>query len=190
MGPTIGTMSTRAALKTLLRGEVYHMMELIFERPDHHKLWKQALDKTITKEGWKTILGDYVAGVDYPVAHFYKEILEVYPDVKVLLNVRDPVRWYESVRDSILKISRIQTSWPCSWLVSLMGSDPWLPTYFSDPVATSSSKGYGMFSAVTAGQEAAVEFFHEHVEEVKKHVPEDKLLVFEVTKLVFVKIKI
>merc|ERR1719245_296105 len=37
-----------------------------------------------------------------------------------------------------------------------------------------------MFSAVTAGQEAAVEFFHEHVEEVKKHVPEDKLLVFEV----------
>ena len=33
-----------------------------------------------------------MAGVDYPVSHFYKEILEVFPEVKVLLNVRDPVR--------------------------------------------------------------------------------------------------
>ena len=180
MSSITGTMSTRAALKTLLKGDVYHMMELIFERPDHHDLWKQALNKTITKEGWETILGDYVAGVDYPVAHFYKEILEVYPDVKVLLNVRDPVRWYESVRDSILRVTNIQTSWPCTWFLTIMGSDPWLPRDASDPVPTSSSKGYGLFSAITAGQEAAVEFFHEHVAEVKKHVPEDKLLVFEV----------
>ena len=28
-------------------------------------------------------MGDYVAGVDYPVSHFYKEILKEFPDVKV-----------------------------------------------------------------------------------------------------------
>ena len=37
-----------------------------------------------------------------------------------------------------------------------------------------------MFSAVRSGKETAVEFYHEHVEEVKKHVPKEKLLVFEV----------
>ena len=78
---------------------------------------------TMTREGWRTLLGDYVAGVDYPVSHFYKEILREFPDVKVLLNVRDPVRWYESVRDSILALHLTMQSWPCSWFHSLMGTD-------------------------------------------------------------------
>ena len=34
------------------------------------------------------MLSDYVGGVDYPVSHFYKEILEIYPEAKVLLNRR------------------------------------------------------------------------------------------------------
>ena len=29
----------------------------------------------------------------------------MYPDAKVLLNVRDPIKWYQSVRDSILQES-------------------------------------------------------------------------------------
>ena len=45
---------------------------------------------------WKLLLEDYVAGVDYPVSLFYKEILAVYPNVKVLLTERDPVKWYKS----------------------------------------------------------------------------------------------
>ena len=38
--------------------------------------------RNICREGWRTLLGDYVAGVDYPVSHFYKEILKEFPDVK------------------------------------------------------------------------------------------------------------
>ena len=70
---------------------------------------------------WEVILEDYVAGVDYPVSLFYKEILRVYPDVKVLLTVRNPVKWYESVRDSILKVNQIQVSWPQSFLSRVLG---------------------------------------------------------------------
>ena len=47
--PRNGTLSTRAALRQLLRGDVYHMLTVMQERHDHHPLWKQALDKTITK---------------------------------------------------------------------------------------------------------------------------------------------
>ena len=47
--PRNGTLSTRAALRQLLRGDVYHMLTVMQERHDHHPLWEQALDKTITK---------------------------------------------------------------------------------------------------------------------------------------------
>ena len=47
--PRNGTLSTRAALKQLLGGDVYHMMTVMQERHDHHPLWIQAADKTITK---------------------------------------------------------------------------------------------------------------------------------------------
>ena len=100
-----GTTSTRVALKTLLHGDVYHMIvvaAVAAERPEHRPLWIQAINKTITKQGWETLLEDYVGGVDYPVSFFYKEILQVYPDAKVVLTVRDPVKWYHSVRESIL----------------------------------------------------------------------------------------
>jgi len=178
--PRTGTLSTRSALKTLLHGEVYHGLVILAERTDHHHLWRQAVNKTISREGWQTILSDYVAGVDNPIAHFYKEIIEVYPDVKVLLNVRDPDKWYQSVRDSILKVSLDLTSWPCSWFAFLMGDDVQIVWDLSEAVPSSSSSGLGLFSAVMAGRDTALEFYNDHVEEVKNHVPEDQLLVFNV----------
>ena len=42
------------------------------------------------------------------------------------------------------------------------------------------SAGLSLFGAVSAGQEAAVQFYQDHVAEVKRIVPKDKLLVFEV----------
>ena len=47
--PRNGTLSTRVALKMLLKGDIYHMMVVGMERYDHHPFWRQALDKTISK---------------------------------------------------------------------------------------------------------------------------------------------
>ena len=73
------------------------------------------------RSDWELILEDYVAGVDYPISLFYKEILKVQPSVKVLLTERDPLRWYQSVRDSIMKVNAIQISWPQSFLAWILG---------------------------------------------------------------------
>ena len=136
----------------------------------------------VFREGWETLLSDYVGGVDYPVSHFYKEILEIYPEAKVLLNVRDPIKWYQSVRDSILDINITQKSFPCNVFHQIMGTaaQTQLIWDLSDPVPTSSSAGLGLFSAVSAGEDVAVQFYKDHVEEVKRHVPANQLLVFEV----------
>jgi len=178
--PRTGTMSTRAALRQLLGGEVYHMMTVAMERPDHHPLWRKALAGTITKGDWEVLLEDYVAGVDYPISLFYKDILKVQPNVKVLLTERDPVRWYESVRDSIMKVNTIQNSWPQSFFSRLLGlyEEGRLPYDISSHSESGNKKG--MYGAVQAGQEAAVMFYEDHVREVKRVVPASQLLCFEV----------
>jgi len=136
----------------------------------------------VTKDDWKTILHDYRGGVDYPVSFYYKEIMEVFPKGKVLLNVRDPVKWYESVKNSILQIHLSANSFPCYWFMLLIGK--WdsveLVRSFSSSVPSCSTMGLGMFGAVEESQETAVKFYHDHVEEVKSHVPPEKLLVWEV----------
>ena len=72
------------------------------------------------------------------------------------------------------------TSWPSNWFAFILDEDPSFMTALSDPIPTCSSRGLGMCSSVKEGEEAAVKFYNEHVEEVKKHVPKDQLLVFEV----------
>ena len=150
------------------------------------------------RRDWEEILEDYVAGVDYPISLFYKEILQVEPNVKVLLTERDPVRWYESVRDSIMKVNNIQISWPQSFLSRILGlwEESRLPydisKHSSSPNKTgcktsrlSSHLSYkltlaGMYEAIEAGEEAAVKFYEDHVREVKRLVPPSQLLCFHV----------
>jgi len=180
--PRTGTMSTRAALREVLGGDIYHMETVAMERPDHHKLWWKALDGSITKSEWRVLLSDYRGGVDYPISFFYKEIMTVFPNAKVLLNVRDPAKWYDSVRGSILQLMTTANSWPCTWLTSVLGikENMSLVDALSRPVPSCSTIGQGMFGAVEEGRETAVKFYEEHVAEVKKVVPEEKLLVWEV----------
>src|SRR6202043_561366 len=50
---------------------------------------------------WNDLFEGYQATVDWPGCTFYAELMEVYPDAKVLLTVRDPDSWYESAKSTI-----------------------------------------------------------------------------------------
>jgi len=180
--PRTGTKSTRAALKQLLGGDIYHMTTLIEEREDHRPIWRKIMAGKGTEEDLKSLLRDFRGGVDYPVSFYYKEIMEVFPNGKVLLTVRDPVKWYESVRNSIQKLIKAMTSFPASWVAFLIGKQDIveLVKEMADSIPSCSTMGLGMFSAVENGQETALKFWEEHVNEVKNHVPPDKLLIWEV----------
>jgi len=179
--PRTGTASTRAALQHLLRGDIYHMKAL-GERPDHQSFWKKVLDQKASMADWKDAMEDYKGGVDYPVSYFYKELMVAYPNAKVLLNVRNPVAWYQSVTNTIGRVRKITESWPGSWFVPLMGRAELTKNVhgLSNQVPSCSSSGLGMMDACAAGEETAVQFYHDHVNEVKAHVPPGRLLVWEV----------
>merc|ERR1719348_2024340 len=69
--------------------------------------WKKAIEGDVSEKDWKEFirLEGMSAGVDFPISIFYKELMEIYPNAKVLFTDRDPEKWYESVKNSIMKMA-------------------------------------------------------------------------------------
>ena len=79
--------------------------------------WPKAVAGEATEEDWKDFVREerLSAAVDFPSSLFWKDLVKIYPNAKVvtffsklpntreqvLFNDRDPVRWYESVKNTI-----------------------------------------------------------------------------------------
>ncbi|KAE9372077.1 hypothetical protein N431DRAFT_235895 [Stipitochalara longipes BDJ] len=106
-----GTSSTRQALKDLGHKKVYHTFSIIFDEPDHGDIWVEAF-KAKSEDGpefndWDRLLGTYTAVTDVPCAIFWKELINVYPNAKVVLTVRDSTdAWYKSYKDTINQLTQ------------------------------------------------------------------------------------
>jgi Sulfotransferase domain len=95
--PRTGTLSQKVALEILGVGPCYHMVNVLGDL-DSVPQWCQALDG----DGqWQEIFDGYEATVDWPASFFYGELMDVYPDAKVLLSVRDGEGWARSMYDTI-----------------------------------------------------------------------------------------
>lgn len=98
-----GTLSLKAALERIGYGPCYHMMEVLVA-PERGRHW---LEQTPSGSyDWDTIFHGYRATVDWPAAAFWRELVERYPDAKVLLSLRDADRWYDSVMNTIYPVMR------------------------------------------------------------------------------------
>jgi hypothetical protein len=100
-------MSLKVALEELGFGSCYQMTE-VFDHPEHLQLWEAAVRGE--PADWEEIVRAYRATVDWPSAAFYEELMERYPDAKVILTVRDPERWYESTLNTIYHTRKIASS--------------------------------------------------------------------------------
>ncbi|MGH8933214.1 MAG: sulfotransferase family protein [Egibacteraceae bacterium] len=93
-----GTLSLKTALERLGFGQCYHGIELM-RHPEHLPLWEAAV---AGEPDWAQLFAGYRACVDWPGVHFWRELVDAYPDAKVVLTVRDPRRWYASARNTFL----------------------------------------------------------------------------------------
>src|SRR5215208_5262930 len=95
--PRTATLSQKVALEMLGVGPCYHMVNVLGDL-DQARYWKRALDG----EGpWDEVFDGFQSTVDWPGGYFYEELIEKYPDAKVLLSVRDPERWAESMEQTV-----------------------------------------------------------------------------------------
>lgn len=187
--PRTGTSSTRAALAILLDGACYHMVNVFGGTKEDWNHWDRALDeinkkeKTITDEEWVDFFQGrgFRSGVDYPPSLFYRELMQAFPNAKVLLTVRDNGEgWYKSVKESIYNLVGVNADFACSTFMRLIGS--YRASQLVERISSTPPKGFkkGMFEVVGSSKEETVEFYNKWNDEVKRTVPADRLLVFNV----------
>jgi len=180
--PRTGTNSLRTALNIILDGAVYHMFQLMFGEKVDVTFWDRAMKRKLSKREWKDFLEGrgFRGGVDYPISLYYKDLMEVFPDAKVILTVREPETWYKSVKSSIFQMRNLYKTFPYNILLWINGR--WNHMRLVNDLSEYPGRGYtrGMFQVIEEGEEASIKFYNDWVEEVKRTVPEDRLLIFSV----------
>jgi hypothetical protein len=160
-----GTMSLKTALDQLGCGPCYHMIE-VFAHPEHIATWQAAAEGQPVD--WEALFEGYQAAVDWPACTFYRQLMELYPQAKVVLTVRDAERWYESVCNTILR-------------ATTDGSTEGLPPEMArqrrmvDTLVWQRTFG-GRFE----DKQHAIAVFEQHRREVEETVPRERLLVYDV----------
>lgn len=92
------TFSMKFALEHLGLGPCYHMSEVFAGARTNIPLW---LDVVNGQPDWEAIFDGYVSTTDYPACTYWRELAEYYPDAKIVLTVRDPDSWFDSVSQTI-----------------------------------------------------------------------------------------
>ncbi|KAL4936043.1 hypothetical protein BDV06DRAFT_205770 [Aspergillus oleicola] len=114
-----GTESLRRALQILGYDHVYHGFDMSESFPMQWKQWallgrrkfgcvgtSHQGDGAISRSDFDEILGHAEAVTDQPCSIFATELIEAYPEAKVILNHRDVDSWYESITALILPHAR------------------------------------------------------------------------------------
>ncbi len=171
-----GTMSTYTALNKLGM-PCYHMFEVIDnkENKNHLDFWNKVADAPPRSDhNWEEVFHKYEATIDNPACCVYKELMVAYPDAKVLLTLhpKGPEEWYESTIDTIYFTESM-------WQFKVLE----LFTPFGKKMGNMCHKliWQGNHKGTLRSKEEAVAHYKQYVEEVKAHVPPEKLLIFDVT---------
>ncbi len=96
--PRTATTTQMFALEQLDCGPCYHMRDLLGDLEAGLPLWEAAADGN---PDWETIFGNACSTVDWPSAYFYRELMDYYPDSKVLLSIRGAEEWAKSMEKTI-----------------------------------------------------------------------------------------
>jgi hypothetical protein len=171
-----GTTSLKAALETLGFGSAYHMTEL-FTHPEHVRFWEAA--RRGERVDWEGFFSGYGVAVDWPACAFYVELMEAFPGAPVILTVRDPERWYRSTFSTIYGIHRISSGPPPIRLpfalAGLFAPGVTGIARLADEIVWGDT-----FDGRFGDEPYAIETFKRHNAEVRRQVPPERLLVYDV----------
>jgi len=90
--------ATVANTRMLGLGPCHYMLEVNDE--EQQRLWR-ALARG-ENPGWDRLFAGYNSCIDRPSAFYWRELIERYPDAKVLLTTRSLESWWESFEKTIL----------------------------------------------------------------------------------------
>jgi len=167
-----GTRSLKYALEHLTGKPSYHMQNILLNKKDAKK-WHNSIFLHNEKFDWKDIYKGYGACLDFPSCNYYKELMEYYPDAKVILTVRDAESWVKSwnvLNNQILK----------SFTFRFLAKIPRTSFKLQKDIHNKMILGIdGAFQGVKSDKER-MKKFEEWNQSVIDYVPKERLLVYEV----------
>jgi hypothetical protein len=92
------TFSMKFALEHLGFGPCYHMSEVFCGARRAVPQWLDAVDG---RPDWDAIFDGYQSTTDYPACTYWRELADHFPEAKVVLTLRDPDSWFDSVSATI-----------------------------------------------------------------------------------------
>ena len=145
------------------------MRELLQPRPGFNDGHLEAWHAFATGRGgmdWEWLFERYESCLDHPACLFYEELMELYPDAKVILNVREPEAWFRS--------------WATLWNgVEVMKR----LAFLSPRMRKAADIVEALIQQPLGGkldQAAQTQLFQSHISQVIDRVDAEKLLVYDV----------
>jgi hypothetical protein len=135
------------------------MWEVAHDQDRLVPLWNAALDG---HPDWQALFEGNRSAVDWPVAGFWRELAQVYPEAKIVLTTRSPESWCASISGTILKVIE----------------DPERVPEAARPVTRMARRAVTRSIGEDFSPEALIARFKDHEAEVKDSLPEERLLVF------------
>lgn len=158
------TYSLKLALEELIGEPCLHMSELMPTRknPARSKLTKDWL-KVVKGEAalnWPMLFQGYGSTTDWPALMYWQDIVDFYPDAKVLLSTRDPESWWQSISQTALQVipKKPKNDWE-ELIAELFKHD---------------------FISTKPTRQQALDFYKAHNDLVRKNVPKDRLVEWQI----------
>jgi len=187
-----GTASLSEALRILLDGPIYHGGTQVTMGPEVEvtswikilRLWNQQQhhtgrgaggggggdnNKRVMMELLERRLNGYAAITDTPGTQFVPELMELYPDAKLICTVRDPVSWEKSME----QLSNAATKWFLRFVLFPLPGMRYVVDYFNAL--------QDQWDALYDERDPPTrKTYDRHIAWLKEVVPEDRLVFFDV----------
>ena len=169
-----GTRSLKYALEHLTAKPSYHMQNILLNKNDA-TLWHDLIFNSPNKHefNWETIFRDYGACLDFPSCNYYKELMEFYPDAKIILTVRDDESWIKSW--NVLN-NQVLNSFTFKFLARI----PYTSFKLQKDIHNKMILGKNGAFKGAATDETIKQRFNEWNQSVIDYVPKDRLLIYQV----------
>ncbi|THD18981.1 Nad dependent epimerase dehydratase [Fasciola hepatica] len=181
MGRT-GTISLKLGLEILLGQPCYHSYEISEKHRDHIPVWrdifeqlKQDPNSSVPAEKIRKLFKNYRATTDHPACALHRQLLDIYPQAKFILTLRDSRAWIKSIRETV------------------MPHKPHFPPTFAGRLGERIVLGAGFMYSNTLSfnyalgwdvditdDEQCTEAFDRRTEEIIRTIPPERLLIYRV----------
>nr|VZI09653.1 unnamed protein product [Spirometra erinaceieuropaei] len=175
-----GTRSLQAALEKIYSGPCYHTFDSMQDSSQDLQFWVESLEDMergvlrTDRAYWDRLLHGYHGLTDFPGSVFFKELMQAYPNAKVILTTRDPDAWVESVRATVFPLNFYTSQGGCLdfviWLKGITG----ILQIVDKGMRLSLRRNRDDLMNDTLLRQAFVEW----TDYVKKTVPPERLLIF------------